>query len=333
MTDEPLPSDLARKFGHLRFIHKTGRDEWASECPRCLDSGHYGRDLPDRFRMFPAEPGKSARGWCRSCHYFEWADVDSESGRPSKEAIEAATKERLRLTELENQRIKEKVKAIADSNFWRKWHETMTPEQRRLWEREGIPSFFIDYYSLGFVADHTYCYGGSQWHSPALTIPHYDQGWQLSNIQYRLLDPTSGAGKYRQTAGLPAAMFLTEPDEPLDRGILIVEGAKKAMVSYAYLGGKDFSIVAVPSKNPTDEMIGRMSDCEPIYICLDPDAYVPTKTRDGNILPPAVNRVVKQVGRERARLVKLPCKPDDLFTTYAGTADDMRNFIGMATRA
>lgn len=329
MNNQPLPYDLARRWASLPDLSYRGGNEWSSSCPQCGGGGRR-HDKSDRFRLFAAGDGRNGRVWCRQCGYFAWADDDQKP--PSREEMEAANRERARLAGVERERIKQKIKQIEQAAYWKGWHDSMSQQQRELWRQEGIPDFMIDYYSLGYVTDHTYYHDGNQWHSPALTIPHYEAGWQLSNIQYRLLEPTAGAGKYRQTAGLPAAMFLTEPEEPLNRPVLIVEGAKKAMIAYAHLGGKEFATVAVPSKTPTEEMLARVAECETVYICLDPDAYVPTRTADGRVMAPAVNRIVKQVGRERARLVRLPCKPDDLFTKYRGGAGDMAAYIKMAAK-
>src|SRR5690606_33113438 len=148
------------------------------------------------FRLFGPENGKNGRAWCRQCGFFAWADDDQKP--PSREEMEAANRERARLAALERERITQKIKQIEQAAYWRGWHDSMSQQQRQLWLDQGIPDFFIDYYALGYVADHTYYHDGGQCHSPALTIPHYEAGWQLSNIQYRLLQPVDGAGKYRQ---------------------------------------------------------------------------------------------------------------------------------------
>lgn len=281
--------------------------------------------------MFAAEAGTNARGWCRQCHYFSWADEGQEPLDP--ERIEKANRERVRLLQDENLRIRDKLRRIADSDFWRRWHSEMTAEQRKLWHRQGVIDFFIDYYNLGYCADHTTYYDGQEWHSPTMTIPHYWLDWELVNIQHRLLRPPEAGDKYRQMAGVPASLFLTEPEERLTGAVLVVEGAKKAIVTYTHLGteplGFRLNVVAVPSKTPSGTMLDQLKDADPVYLMLDPDAYLPAaKGRRA-----AVATIARKLSPERVRLIKLPAKPDDFFTMYGGETDDMAGYLKSAVKA
>jgi hypothetical protein len=42
---------------------------------------------------------------------------------------------------------------------------------------------------------------------------------------------------------------------------------------------------------------------------------------------PAVNRIVAKLGGERCRVIKMPCKVDDMVTKYGATAEDLMTFI------
>lgn len=329
MNNQPLPNELARQWANLPDLSYRGGGEWSSACPRCGGSGRR-HDKSDRFRLFEAGDGKGARAWCRQCQFFAWADQDEQ--RPSQEAIEAATKERLRLLEIEHRRIKDKLQRIADSDFWRRWHDTMSDGQRDLWHKEGIIDWAIEEYKLGFCADHTTYHDGLEWHTPTLTIPHWGKGWELVNIQHRLLNPPEPGDKYRQTAGLPAAMFLTEPDRDIAGPVLIVEGAKKAIVTLMHVGGKDLMVVGLPGKSPSGEMLDQLQQCEPVYLALDPDAYVPTRAKDGRVVEPAVKRLGSKLDG-RARFVRLPAKPDDLFKSGVLTASKFGRYLAQATKA
>jgi hypothetical protein len=262
---------------------------------------------------------------------FEWADQDGE--RPSAEAIEEATKERLRLAKQERARLADKIKNLQTQSYWRGWHDAMNQQQRQLWYAEGIVDWAIDQYSLGYCEDYKAWHNGAEWHSPTMTIPHWGPGWELVNIQHRLLQPPETGDKYRQMKDFPSAMFLTEPDEPLTGPILMVEGAKKAIVCHLNIGHLGYTIVAVPSKAPSQVILDQLDNADPIYMMLDPDAYLPTKTKDGQRLEPAASRIAKRLGRERVKVVKVPVKPDDLFTVYHGSADDLHEFIRQAVSA
>lgn len=327
MTHKPLPVRLREKWGNLRFIQYQGSGEWSAECPQCRDYGHMGKDKPDRFRMFAADGQSGERGWCRRCGHFEWADEEDTAYGLSPEAIQAAKEERLRLAKQEIERQQSKIKAIEEASFWKGWHEAMTDEQRDLWHQQGIASYFIDYYKLGYTTHHSYYHDGEQLRSPAMTIPHYGDDWHLTNIQYRLTDPAPGAGKYRQTAGLPASMFRTEPEYDLNGATLVVEGAKKAIVTYAELGrrplGFELNIVAVPSKTPGSSILEQLDGCEPIYIGLDPDAYDSQNS--------AAGRIGNKLG-DRALYVHFPDKPDDLIVEYGLNGEHLKKYLRNATR-
>lgn len=327
MRQQPLHPDLAARWGNLPFLQYQGNNEWSAACPRCGDSGHQGHDAPDRFRIFGPEPGKNGRGWCRACGFFEWADANERAGSPSPEAVAAAQAERERLAAEELEKTKARLRAMQASPFWREWHEQMTREQRQVWQQRGVCKYLVDYYALGYRTDYTLAWDGRQWTSPALTIPHYGDAWSLTNVQYRLQQPPPGAGKYRQTAGLPAAMFRTEPEQALTGAVLVVEGAIKSIVLYQHLGsaplGFPLAIVGIPSKAPSAAMLAALQDAEPVYVLLDPDAY-----QDGS-----ASRVAGRLGRERVRVVKTPVKPDDLIVIYGGDGDDIKHYLRQAVTA
>lgn len=327
--NNPPPTDIANAWGHLPHMRQRGHNEWSSACPQCGDSGHNGNDAPDRFRMFAAESGKGARGWCRSCGYFAWAETNE---RPTPERVREATAERLLLAQQERERIAAKIRAVEQAAYWQGWHDAMTEKQRKLWYIEGIGDTAIDYYKLGFCPDHLYQHEGQTYHSPTMTIPHYGDGWHLTNVQHRLLNAVNGAGRYRQMAGLPPAMFRTEPGEPLKGALFVVEGAKKAIVVYDKLGKRSGLIVGLPGKAPSADMLESLANCEPIYLCLDPDAYMPTLAANGAVIPAAVNRLAAKLGPERVRIVKLPVKPDDFFVLHDGTIGDMLPYIRYSRR-
>lgn len=314
----PLPIDLQRRWGHLPDIRQRGSNEWSAACPQCGGAHGARRDPSDRFRMFAGDGATGARGWCRQCHYFAFADDDQQ--RPNPDQIRVATAERLKLVEAENRRIKDKLQRIADADFWKRWHDDMEPKHRELWHKQGIIDDFIEYYKLGYCANHTTFYNGLEWHSPTMTIPHYGPGWKLVNIQHRLLNPPEPGDKYRQMSGVPSAMFLTEPDTPLTGGVLVVEGAKKAIVTYTHIDPNlDLTVIAVPSKTPSADMLEMLDNAEPVYLALDPDAY------NGH-----VQNIGLKLG-DRVRFVHLPAKIDDLFVLYGLEGKDLNKYIKRAT--
>jgi hypothetical protein len=211
----------------------------------------------------------------------------------------------------------------------------MTEQHRAIWDRAGIPDQFQDWWELGFTPE----YRGRDFISPALTIPYFKPGREtektIYNIQYRLIRPPSPGDKYRFSYGLKPGLWLADPDNKPSGACLVMEGMKKAAVTFIQVvarAGNKLSVVAVPNKTPGNELLAELSDCEPLFIALDPDAYQPVRTRNGQIQRPAVNRLVKAIGK-RARVVKLPVKADDLFTVHHGSAADFMRFVQLARGA
>lgn len=327
MRHKPLPPELAH-FSHLPDLQFQGGGEWSAACPVCGGAGSR-HDASDRFRLFAADATGNARVWCRQCGHFEWADADSNQ-RPSEQEIEQYKKMRIKLAQRERERTEQKIKELQQSAYWQGWHDAMTDTQREYWRRAGIPDSLQDWFKLGFVEDRTFSANGEPFHSPAMTIPHFDVGWKAVNVQYRIVNPPAGIGKYRYTAGLPAPLFLTEPDKEIGGRTLLVEGAKKAIVTWAHVGS-ELNVIAVPSKAPGQNLIERLANCEEVYLAMDPDAYVVTRS-NGKMIAPAINRIAKML-RGRSRIVKLPVKPDDLFTLYGGNKRDFMAYVNQAVRA
>lgn len=324
MRDKPLPLELVR-FNHLPDLKYRGSNEWSSACPHCGGAGIARSDLSDRFRLFGGDSQYNPRVWCRNCGHFEWADQDGEI--PSKEQLEEIKRERARLAELERQRISQKIKDLQTASYWQGWHDAMNEQHRELWRKQGIVDWAIDYYKLGYCPEYRMRYDGQDYITPTMTIPHWGKDWTLVNIQQRLLQSPEPSDKYRQMAGLPAAMFLTEPEEEICGPAIIVEGAKKAIVTYLNIGHIKHLIIGIPSKTPSAVMLDQFRNCEPIYLMLDPDAYTSVKGS------PAANRIAVKLGKERIKIVKLPVKPDDFFVLYGGRSEQMLPYINQAVQA
>lgn len=329
MKSTALPIALALKWGNLKYVQYRGSGEYSAECPKCGDYGHIGRDSPDRFRMWESP----ARGWCRSCHYFEFADGGDMEYDPAREA--AAIAERLRLAKAENRRIQAKITELNEQAYWRGYHDGMGDAQRGLWRSEGIPDGIQDWFSLGYCQEKPYDDGEAIAYCPALTIPYFkDDRDTVVNVQYKLLIPQEQkdiAGKYRPTAGLPSCIYYTEPEADRKGTVLVTEGAKKGIVTWMHLGGKVDQVVAVPSKYPSSSMIDELSQYDEIILALDPDASRDNDpSKEGSIS--STRRIAKAIGLDKTRVVNLPMKIDDLFINNYANADVVWNWVGQARR-
>lgn len=315
--DLPLPAELAR-FSDLPDLKYRGNDEWSAAHPGCPVGPSLHGGPSDRLRIFgPGRKDRNAGVWCRRCGHFEWAD--QETPTPAKRLAMIAV--RRRLAREESERLERKIRDLQERAYWRGYHDGMSDNQRQYWRQEGISDDLQDYFQLGYTPDRTFASGDSQFHSPALTIPIFEQGWEAINIQYRIINPPAGVGKYRFTAGLPAPLYLTDPDNGVGGRCLLLEGAKKAIVTYANVGHEFDSVVAVPSKAPSVELVHKLDACDRVYLALDPDAYQDqSASRIGEILG------------DKVRYVHLPVKADDLFVKHGGTADTFMPYIKQATK-
>jgi hypothetical protein len=324
MRQSPLPTELSH-FAHLPDLQYQGSGEWSSACPMCGGAGHR-HDASDRFRLFAADSKGNARAWCRQCHHFEWADQDSKQ-RPSAEEIERARLIRERLLEDENRRLRSRIQELRQEAYWKGYHDAMREGHRALWRQAGIPNEFQDYWELGFVEKKRIKHNGDDYTTPALSIPYFTPGREPVNIQYRLTNPPNPSDKYRFSYGLKPDLWLAEPDEQPKNAVLLMEGMKKAAVSFIQVvasGHGKFSVVAMPSKHPQQHMIAKLKDCDPVYVILDPDAYTgpnPSAQRLGDML------------EDRARFVRLPAKADDLFVEYGFTPKMFLSYVNSSSKA
>ncbi len=321
-----LPQELER-FAGLPDLQFRGNGEWSSACPVCGGGGKR-YDHSDRFRIFAASGGHNARVWCRQCNYFSWANNDTDS-RPSPEQIAKAQQIQQSYLEAENKRLRARISQLKETAYWKGYHDAMKEQHRALWRQAGIPNEFQDYWELGFMPEYRGRVGDKEFTSPAMTIPYFEPGRQPSNVQYRLTNPPKPNDKYRFTKGLKPSLWLADPDQPPKGECLLVEGMKKAGVCFVELVAKanqNLSVVAVPSKTPSEAMVNGLKDCEVVYVALDPDAYTKEKKQQQT----AAARVGEMLGN-RARYVHLPAKADDLFVDYGFTAGMFGNYIRQST--
>lgn len=339
-----LPPQLSR-WSHLRYIKEVVPGaEWHAECPLCGDEGHTWRsrsDAPDRFHMHAPDRYVDAwHGKCRRCGYFAVADDGAEEWEPRSyltpaevERIQQEAAARREYAMQESERMRKKIEWLREEAFWQGYNRAMSDEERQIWRASGIPDDLQDRMGLGYVRDKASYVNGELIKVPALSIPYFDVGWDELNVQYRLLQGEKGGDKYRFTSGLRAPLYLADPDERPQGKVLVVEGAKKALVVYLHLVLKanrgDFHVVAFPSKMPNDYQVSWLSGADVVYLGLDPDANDLMEGGDTSY----VERAVQIIGRQRTRIISWPEKPDDMLVAGRGDAATILSLIDMSRRA
>lgn len=306
--NDPLPHELARRWGHLQWIRQRGPREWSSECPKCGSLGHAGREWPDRFRMFA---GDKPRGWCRKCGYQDFADSDKKDFHITPEQRAQWIQERLDRERSELEKAQRAIELLRKEQTWLKYHAGLTNEHGlSFWHSKGVPDWAIDYFQLGWCPSKVIWHNNMEYTTPTATIPVFAPGWELVNIRHRLINPPDPSDKYRpDRAGIPAALYLTNPDRPPEGECILVEGEIKAIVVATTLDNSHLDVVGLPGKTPRQDLLAKLDRCDRIHVILDPDA---TKQ---------AMEIAKSLGK-RARVVALPCKPDDAFTLFGATPRD-----------
>lgn len=281
-----------------------GSGEWHGPCPWC------GGD--DRFVIFAKDPFPHWRFWCRKCHpHWDWIDnINTKLKVLSPlDRVKLATENAKRM-EVELQAKIEQAQAVLkdlrESMVWIKYHDSMTEENREQWSQWGVPTYWQDYWSLGYDENHVIYYEGQEWHTPTYAIPVFEPvTWNVLNVKHRLMRPPKANDRYRpERKGLPIEWFVAFTEEPIAGRTLLVEGEKKAMVSFITIDDPKLQVVGTPTCTPPDYLLDKLKDCEPIYICLDPDAR--GKMPD----------LAQRLGRERCRIIELPEKIDDMIIKY-----------------
>jgi hypothetical protein len=209
----------------------------------------------------------------------------------------------------------QRLAEFSTSELWEECHNRMTEANRQWWRSQGIPDDWQDWWHFGYIAQRTFRHGDQTFVSPAYTIPIFDLGWAPVNMQYRIETPPEGVGKYRQEFGLPAAAFLSRPDQELGGELIVVEGAKKAAVVSLALDA--MQVVGIPGASSWAGIDERLKGSERVYVILDPDAEAQARK-----LTVALGKV--------ARLITLPTKPDDAILYHDATGQDFRRLMRQA---
>lgn len=266
---------------------------WRGPCPRC--GGHR------RLLVFTDHPFPKWRAQCDNCNLAAWADqLNPMLKQPfSEEEKNRYAQEQAEQQKRRDEERRKKLAAFSNSDIAAEYHERMTVAQRQAWLDAGIPQEWQNYYQLGYVVSRTFAHDGQPFVSDAMTIPVFDHGRTPVNMQYRIMSPPQGVGKYRQEPGLPSAAFLSDPDvAAFTDQVIVVEGAKKAMILFIY-GSQKIMTVGLPGARSWAGMVERLQPCGRVYVVLDPDAEKPAAD------------LCRAIGKT-ARLVTVPEKPDDL---------------------
>jgi hypothetical protein len=201
----------------------------------------------------------------------------------------------------------------------------MTQYHKDEWTKAGIDEGMQDFWKLGGKLDFTYKIGDELYHTPTLTTPVFNEAEELMTIQHRLLNPHDPKDKYRpEKTGLHAHPFLAVPAMGYDGDyVLVMEGAKKAMVTWTRVTGW-IQCIGVPSQEGYKALVEKLKPCGKNTI------VIPDPNTDGN--PNALKKgwtLAKEIG---GSFLQVPMKIDDYILQAEMDSNTLFRMIKQARR-
>ena len=189
------------------------------------------------------------------------------------------------------------------------YHRNLNDNSGLIQRKWGITQDTIEWFKVG------YCHAcPTSPYSDSITIPYYYHD-KLINLRHRLSSP-NGQGKYRpEMAGLPSAIFNADLlESEAEDWVILVEGEFKAMVLCQY----GLPAIAIPGATNFKEKWAKLFDkIQKVYIALDPGVEKAAYR---------IGLMLSKAGVD-ARIVTLPCKPDDFIVLYGGDIGQLCRYL------
>lgn len=251
-----------------------------------------------------------------ACAYLG-ANIETMSAIDEAQIAIKRAERAARMAEQAALEARDAIQALKSTEIWRQYHEAMDDEARAMWNDCGIPEDWQNIWWLGYCARKKYMTKQGELTTASMTIPNFAHGWEVLNIKHRLLNPLNPNDKYRpEKSGLSMPAYLCDPDMPKDKTehVLIVEGEKKAMVTYLTLDSPKWQVIGLPGKDAKRVKGDLISDYTGRHcvVCLDPDGTQQARN------------LAKVLG---GRTFTLPAKIDDLITQHGMSKSDLRGLI------
>lgn len=284
MVSDDIPVLAFQKWGLT--LKRSGK-EFHSPCFNCG-----GRD-----RLITWELGNY---YCRQCGVKGWLD-STHKPMDLAERARILAEDIARRKQIEQSKLNDWQEGFKTGYLYG-WHDAMSAQQRDWWHRQGMTDEIIDGYVLGYCPNkRVRTEDGTYYTAGAYTIPILDrETHKLVNIQYRLEAAPEGVGKYRQEFDIPARNFY--PGYEPGRDVIVVEGAKKALVLFHMLD-KEINVVGIPGISPNYDLIDELAVFKRKWFIPDPDVNAKQIRKFSDRLTDL-------------RIVRLPVKPDDAVVHY-----------------
>lgn len=298
---DTLPSVFGELVNQVTNVRRKSANEFSSSCPYCMAGD-------DRFVLFVVGKGGFPFAFCRH-------DPSGHRWYPSKDhkltqgEIDEFRRNQIEVEKARIEASQRVLQILQNDRMWESFFDQNSEWSRKTFAEWGISETWIKYLQLGFMPQYIlHRIDEPDYFTPAFTIPIWNVGGVVQNIKLRLANPPSPGSRYRNYYSTGQSfLFVPLYDLPLKGAGVIVEGERKAIVVEQTINNPKYRVVGIQSKTPAPELFSQLKDLDPIYICLDPDAAV----KEGKNQESAVEYVTRLVGKDRARIVNLPMKPDD----------------------
>lgn len=324
MREDTLPIQFADLQARVHYVKRRTQGEYSGSCPECGGTPHQDGSFPDRFRMWVVSKHGMPLGWCRHCGYV-W--TPAKERKPTREEIEAWRQEQIKIETARKEAAELALALLQNEKLWEQFYAANCQMSEQAFRSWGITERWIEYLQLGFKPDYYVSSETGAYYSPAASIPVWFVGGIVQNIKMRVLNPRNDNDRYRNIYKTGEQhLFVPLYDLPLTGAGVLVEGEKKVIVLEQELDDINTRVVGLQSKKPAPELFEKLTDLDPVYVWLDPDAFY-CDDKSGET---AVDYVVRNLGKERVRIVKSPVKVDDGINMYDL---DPRKYLKMAAKA
>jgi len=329
-TFVPLPPEFAALEGKIQWVQQINSNEYHSSCPNCgVEAKHNDSNPSDRFIMWveSRETGKPFGMCFRHCGY-KWSPGKADAIWTEEEKAAFVAKRR-ELNEREEERIhKYAEEVIMKQNIAKKYYERMAESQfGKMWlkERGFTSDEWNRFWMFGIYEDYR-CRGYlSTYYSPAITIPIVGRDNLIEQVKLRVADAHHEKDRYRNIykTGAQHIYFPRREGKILNKVALIEGEFKSCTVAQRGKLPEDIQIIGMQGKGVGGRLLYTLENCEVVYLCQDPDAFIPNERGETNIMQSA-----RKLGVNRTRIIPCREKVDDAILQ----GFNFRNAFNMAVK-
>lgn len=311
-----LPPELAGLEGRVQWVQQVNVNELHMSCPSCGVQPHHSDSHPsDRFIVWiESRMNGKPFGMCRACGW-KWSSDKADAVWTEEEKAAFAAKRR-ELNEREEERIKHYAETVVmKQKVYVKYLNQMQESkygQEYLRQRGFTSREWNDYFGFGILEDYK-CTGFlSTYYSPAISIPIIGINNVVEQVKLRVADAHHEKDRFRNLYSTKTQhIYLPTKEGKIMNKVALFEGEfKSCTVAMDRAKNKslphDVQIIASQGKGIGARMQYALEKCEVIYLCLDPDTFIPNEKGDTTIMQAA-----KKLGYSRVRIIPVRQKIDD----------------------